>query len=54
MNWDTTTATAPAGLDPRVIARMDPADRTALIALLGRYLEAETEGQADGQIVEIK
>ncbi len=47
-------ATAPAGLDPRVIARMDPADRTALIALLGRYLEAETEGQADGQIVEIK
>ena len=47
------SATAPAGLDPRIIAKMEPADRTALIALLGRYLEAETEGQANGKLVAI-
>ena len=32
---------APAGLDPRVIARMEPADRTALVDLLERYLDVE-------------
>lgn len=31
----------PVGLDPRVIARMDPADRTALVELLERYVDAE-------------
>lgn len=31
----------PAGLDPRVIARMEPADRTALVDLLERYLDVE-------------
>lgn len=36
-------ASAPAGLDPRVIARMVPADRAALIELLGRYLTAESD-----------
>lgn len=34
-------ASAPAGLDPRVIARMEPADRTQLVDLLERYLDAE-------------
>lgn len=29
------------GLEPQVIARMDPADRDALIALLDKYVEAE-------------
>lgn len=46
-------ATAPAGLDPRVIARMEPADRAALIELLGRYLVAETEAKADGALIPI-
>ncbi len=46
-------ATAPAGLDPRVIARMAPADRTMLIDLLGRYLVVETEAKADGAIIPI-
>ena len=46
-------ATAPAGLDPRIIARMEPADRTALIELLGRYLATETEAKADGAIIPI-
>lgn len=36
-------AAAPAGLDPRIIARMEPADRAALIDLLGKYLAVETE-----------
>jgi hypothetical protein len=46
-------AAAPAGLDPRVIARMEPADRAALIELLGRYLVAETEAETDGAIIPI-
>lgn len=37
------TASAPAGLDPCVIARMVPADRAALIDLLGRYLTVEAD-----------
>jgi hypothetical protein len=44
---------APAGLDPRVIARMEPSDRTALIELLGKYLVVETEVKRDGEIVPI-
>lgn len=44
-------ASAPAGLDPRIIARMEPADRTALIDLLGRYLVVETEVKANGEII---
>jgi len=43
-------ATAPAGLDPRIIARMAPSDRTVLIDLLGRYLTVESEAKADGAI----
>ena len=31
----------PVGLDPRVIGRMEPTDRTALISLLEKYLEVE-------------
>lgn len=46
-------ATAPAGLDPRVIARMAPADCVMLIDLLGRYLAVETEAKADGAIIPI-
>ncbi len=46
-------AAAPAGLDPRIIARMEPADRAALIGLLGRYLAAETEAATDGALVPI-
>jgi hypothetical protein len=46
-------AAAPAGLDPRVIARMEPADRAALIELLGRYLVVETEVKADGALIPI-
>lgn len=46
-------ATAPAGLDPRVIARMEPADRAALIELLGRYLVAETQAKANGALIPI-
>lgn len=46
-------ATAPAGLDPRVIARMEPVDRTMLIDLLGRYLVVETEAKVDGAIIPI-
>jgi hypothetical protein len=46
-------ARAPAGLDPRVIARMEPVDRTALIELLGKYLVVETEVKRDGQLVQI-
>lgn len=44
-------ATAPAGLDPRIIARMEPGDRAALIGLLGRYLTVEVEAKADGALV---
>ena len=46
-------ASAPAGLDPRVIARMEPNDRAALIDLLGRYLVVEVEARADGALVPI-
>jgi hypothetical protein len=46
-------ATAPAGLDPRIIARMEPNDRVALIALLGRYLTVETEANVDSEIIPI-
>lgn len=46
-------AAAPAGLDPRVIARMEPKDRAALIDLLGRYLAAEVETKTDGALVPI-
>lgn len=44
---------APAGLDPRVIARMEPADRAALIGLLGKYLTAETEAATNGALVPV-
>ena len=46
-------ATAPAGLDPRVIARMEPPDRAALIDLLGKYLVAETEASTDGALIPV-
>lgn len=46
-------ATAPAGLDPRVIARMEPGDRAMLIELLGRYLAAEVEAQSDAALVSV-
>lgn len=46
-------ASAPAGLDPRVIARMEPADRVALIDLLGRYLAVETEVKANAEIIPV-
>lgn len=46
-------AAAPAGLDPRVIARMEPGDRAALIELLGRYLVVEVEAKADGALIPI-
>lgn len=46
-------ASAPAGLDPRIIARMEPADRAALIGLLGRYLAAEVEAEGDASLVQI-
>ena len=34
----------PVGLDPRIIARMEPADRNALIGLLERYMDVEEAG----------
>lgn len=34
------TNSAPAGLDPAVIARMEPADRMMLASLLEKYLDA--------------
>lgn len=37
----------PAGLDPRVIARMAPRDRAALAEALGRYVATETDVRAD-------
>jgi len=46
-------AATPAGLDPRIIARMDPGDRAALIDLLGKYLVVEVEAKADGAVVPI-
>ena len=44
---------APAGLDPRIIARMEPADRSTLIELLGRYLSVEIEARDHGAITAI-
>lgn len=41
MNDTGSAENAPAGLDPRVIARMEPADRAQLVDLLERYLDAE-------------
>lgn len=41
----------PAGLDPRVIARMAPGDRAALAQALGRYVATETELNADDALV---
>lgn len=35
----------PVGLDPRVIARMEPADRNALIGLLEKYMDVEEAGR---------
>lgn len=46
-------ASAPAGLDPRVIARMEPGDRSLLIDLLGKYLAVETGAKADGALAEL-
>lgn len=45
-------AAAPAGLDPRVIARMEPADRVALIGLLEKYLDAEQHNNQQAIIIE--
>ena len=45
-------ATAPAGLDPRVIARMEPADRMALIGLLEKYLDVEQSNDRQAAIIE--
>jgi hypothetical protein len=45
-------AAAPAGLDPRVIARMEPADRVALIGLLEKYLDVEQRNDRQAAIVE--
>ena len=36
-----TDTTGPVGLDPRVIARMESADRNALIGLLEKYMDVE-------------
>jgi hypothetical protein len=36
----------PVGLDPRVIAKMRPADRNALIGLLEKYMDVEERGHA--------
>lgn len=46
-------ASAPAGLDPRVIARMEPKDRAILIDLLGKYLAAEVEAKGDAALLSI-
>ncbi len=43
----------PAGLDPRVIAKMEPSDRTTLIELLGKYLVVETEVKRDGDLAPV-
>jgi hypothetical protein len=45
-------ATAPAGLDPRVIARMEPADRAALIGLLEKYLDVEQRNERQAIVIE--
>jgi len=46
-------ASAPAGLDPRIIARMEPLDRSTLIDLLGKYVAAETEAKSNGVLVHV-
>lgn len=45
-------AAAPAGLDPRVIARMEPADRVALIGLLEKYLDVEQRNDRQAILIE--
>lgn len=45
-------ATAPAGLDPRVIAGMEPADRVALIGLLEKYLDVEQHNDRQAIVIE--
>lgn len=45
-------AAAPAGLDPRVIARMEPADRVALIGLLEKYLDVEQRDDRQAIVIE--
>lgn len=42
----------PVGLDPRVIARMEPADRNGLIGLLEKYLDVEQHGQRQPIVIE--
>lgn len=46
-------ASAPAGLDPRIIAKMESGDRALLIDLLGKYLVVEVEAKTDGALVPI-
>jgi len=48
---DAARSDGPAGLDPRVIARMAPAERAALAAALGSYVRTETELNADDALV---
>lgn len=45
-----TPGTAPAGLEPRVIARMDPEDRRQLIGLLEKYVDAEAQIGREAQV----
>jgi hypothetical protein len=45
-------AVAPAGLDPRIIARMEPTDRVALIGLLEKYLDVEQRNDRQSIIIE--
>lgn len=45
-------AAAPASLDPRIIARMEPADRVALIGLLEKYLDVEQSNDRQAAIIE--
>jgi hypothetical protein len=45
-------AAAPAGLDPRVVARMEPADRAALIGLLEKYLDVEQRNDRQAIVIE--
>ncbi len=47
-----TDTSGPVGLDPRVIARMEPADRNALIGLLEKYLDVEQ--QAGQRVITIE
>lgn len=48
---DAARSDGPAGLDPRVIARMAPAARAALAHALGAYVATETELNADDALV---